>query len=191
MFHRRGSAEGRSATRDEKFLTFCPLVPDRSSPCLNSCMTRSTVSFCGSDSRGLICHLHSKCLGLIKRGSDKAVPEAADSNAASSRDVRFGTDVVCALEGHALSAPLRSQMTRRRARADFLQQGDFRHKFGAAELESCRRAVRAEIALDRLAVAAESIPKGNPGLACAQDFELARFGEWVKLPRPCNEHLST
>ena len=82
-------------------------------------------------------------------------------------------------------------MTRRRARGDFLQQGDFRHKFGAAELEPCRRAVRAEIALDRLAVAAESIPKGNPGLACAQDFKLARFGEWVKTPRPCNEHLST
>src|ERR1700752_2618731 len=36
------------------FLTFRPLLPERSSLCLNSCMTRSTVSFCGLLSCGIV-----------------------------------------------------------------------------------------------------------------------------------------
>jgi hypothetical protein len=36
------------------FLTLPPPAAERSSPCLNSCMTRSTVSFCGLDSRAAV-----------------------------------------------------------------------------------------------------------------------------------------
>jgi hypothetical protein len=59
-------------------------------------MTRSTVSFCGSDSRGAICHLLLTCLDPIKLGSDEAVPGALNASAGGATDARVGTDLVCA-----------------------------------------------------------------------------------------------
>src|SRR6202042_900980 len=93
------------ATACLRFLTFCPLAPELSSPCLNSCMTRSTVSFCGSDSRGTICHLHLTCLDLIKLGSDKAVPGALNR-------------AVAALETYALEPSWSALVERHTLRAD-------------------------------------------------------------------------